>query len=120
MRGQFRTKSLRHVAETGPYFHDGSAATLEDVIQHYNQGGTTEGYPGVKDDLIVPLNLSEGEIADLVEFLEFRTSNFLIWQGAYAEYYVTPTLWPDFDKEELYKALVTYGERNRRYGGVNS
>jgi undecaprenyl diphosphate synthase len=51
---------------------------------------------------------------------EFRTSNFLIWQGAYAEYYVTPTLWPDFDKEELYKALVTYGERNRRYGGVNS
>jgi cytochrome c peroxidase len=73
MRGQFRTKSLRHVAETGPYFHDGSAATLEDVIQHYNQGGTTEGYPGVKDDLIVPLNLSEGEIADLVEFLKSLT-----------------------------------------------
>ncbi len=73
MRGQFRSKSLRHVAETGPYFHDGSAATLEDVIRHYNQGGATEGYPGVKDELIVPLNLSEGESADLVEFLKSLT-----------------------------------------------
>ncbi len=73
MRGQFRTKSLRHVAETGPYFHDGSAATLEDVIRHYNQGGASESYPGVKDELLVPLNLSEGEVADLVEFLKSLT-----------------------------------------------
>lgn len=49
---------------------------------------------------------------------EFRTSNFLLWQAAYAEYYVTPTYWPDFDKEELYKALLTYGQRNRRFGQV--
>lgn len=49
---------------------------------------------------------------------EFRTSNFLLWQGAYAEYYFTPTYWPDFDEAELYKALQTYGQRKRRFGGV--
>jgi undecaprenyl diphosphate synthase len=47
---------------------------------------------------------------------ELRISNFLIWQGAYAEYYATPTYWPDFDKEELYRALVEYSGRERRFG----
>ncbi|MDX1521714.1 MAG: polyprenyl diphosphate synthase [Anaerolineae bacterium] len=50
---------------------------------------------------------------------EFRTSNFLIWQAAYAEYYITPTYWPAFDKDEYYKALETYCQRDRRYGGRN-
>ncbi|MCB0182145.1 MAG: di-trans,poly-cis-decaprenylcistransferase, partial [Anaerolineae bacterium] len=50
---------------------------------------------------------------------EFRTSNFLIWQAAYAEYYITPTYWPDFDKAEYYKALQTFSRRDRRYGGRN-
>ncbi len=47
---------------------------------------------------------------------ELRVSNFLIWQGAYSEYYVTPVYWPDFDKEELRKALIEYGTRKRRFG----
>lgn len=47
---------------------------------------------------------------------ELRVSNFLIWQGAYAEYYATKTYWPDFDKGELYKALLEYGRRTRRFG----
>lgn len=47
---------------------------------------------------------------------EMRISNFLIWQSAYAEYYVTPVLWPDFDKGELYAALRTYSQRERRFG----
>ncbi len=47
---------------------------------------------------------------------EFRLSNFLIWQGAYSEYYRTPTYWPDFDKDEFRKALIEYGQRKRRYG----
>ncbi|GAB4572549.1 MAG: isoprenyl transferase [Anaerolineae bacterium] len=47
---------------------------------------------------------------------ELRISNFLIWQGAYAEYYATPTLWPDFDREELRKALLEYCRRERRFG----
>jgi undecaprenyl diphosphate synthase len=47
---------------------------------------------------------------------EFRTSNFLIWQAAYAEYYVTPTYWPDFDKAAYRQALESYQQRARRYG----
>jgi len=50
---------------------------------------------------------------------EFRTSNFLIWQAAYAEYYITPTYWPDFGKDEYYKALQEFSKRDRRYGGRN-
>lgn len=49
---------------------------------------------------------------------EMRISNFLLWQMAYAEIYVTPTLWPDFDREELYKALLDYQQRERRFGKV--
>jgi undecaprenyl diphosphate synthase len=49
---------------------------------------------------------------------EMRISNFLIWQGAYAEFYVTPSLWPDFDKDEFYKALERYSQRERRFGLV--
>jgi undecaprenyl diphosphate synthase len=51
---------------------------------------------------------------------EFRTSNFMIWQGAYAEYYITPTYWPDFGKDELYEALRSYVKRDRRYGGIKN
>jgi undecaprenyl diphosphate synthase len=50
---------------------------------------------------------------------EMRVSNFLIWQGAYAEFYVIPTLWPDFGKDELYQALVNYNQRERRFGLVS-
>ncbi len=49
---------------------------------------------------------------------EMRVSNFLIWQAAYAEYYVSPTYWPDFDKNELYKALVAFNQRERRFGSL--
>ena len=50
---------------------------------------------------------------------ELRVSNFLIWQGAYSEWYVTSVYWPDFDKEELQKALDTFSQRDRRYGGLS-
>ena len=51
---------------------------------------------------------------------ELRVSNFLIWQPAYSEWYITPTFWPDFDKEEYRRALETYANRDRRYGKVSS
>jgi undecaprenyl diphosphate synthase len=50
---------------------------------------------------------------------ELRVSNFLIWQGAYSEWYVTSVYWPDFNKEEFRKALDTYAKRDRRYGGLS-
>jgi len=49
---------------------------------------------------------------------EWRLSNFMIWQAAYAEYYTTPTYWPDFDEDELDKALIEFNERERRFGRV--
>lgn len=50
---------------------------------------------------------------------EMRTSNFLIWQAAYSEWYVTPIFWPDFDKEELRKAIIVFGQRDRRFGRLS-
>lgn len=49
---------------------------------------------------------------------ELRYSNFLLYQGAYSELYFTKTLWPDFNKKHLYKALKNYQKRNRRFGGL--
>jgi undecaprenyl diphosphate synthase len=51
---------------------------------------------------------------------ELRVSNFLIWQTAYSEWYVTPTFWPDFGHEEYRRALAAFAQRDRRYGKVSS
>ena len=74
----------------------------EAMISHYLY---TDGIPD--PDLIVR---TSGEM---------RLSNFLIWQAAYAELYVTPTLWPDFDREELHKAIISFCKRDRRYGRLS-
>ncbi len=50
---------------------------------------------------------------------EFRLSNYLLWQCAYTEFYVTDVLWPDFNKEELIRAIYDYNKRDRRFGGRN-
>ena len=47
---------------------------------------------------------------------EMRISNFLLWQIAYSEIYITPTLWPDFSKEQFYEAILSYQQRERRFG----
>lgn len=49
---------------------------------------------------------------------EMRISNFLLWQCAYSEFYVTPVLWPDFNEQEFNAALAAYAARDRRFGGV--
>jgi len=49
---------------------------------------------------------------------ELRLSNFLIWQAAYSEYYFTKVLWPDFDSKEIDQALLSYSQRQRRFGGL--
>jgi undecaprenyl diphosphate synthase len=51
---------------------------------------------------------------------EMRVSNFLLWQIAYAELYVTETLWPDFTRTDLLRAVLDYQKRDRRFGGVTS
>lgn len=49
---------------------------------------------------------------------EMRVSNFLLWQIAYSEFYVTDVLWPDFDRYEFLRALIAFQKRDRRFGGV--
>ena len=49
---------------------------------------------------------------------ELRLSNYLLWQLAYSEIYITDCLWPDFDRAELVKAIEAYNKRDRRFGGV--
>ena len=51
---------------------------------------------------------------------EKRISNFLLWQLAYSEIYISEVLWPDFNENEFLKAIVDYQSRNRRFGGIES
>ncbi len=66
--------------------------------------------------------LDEPEIPDVDLFVrssgEQRTSNFLLWQSAYAELVFLDRLWPDFDRRDLWRAIATYADRDRRYGGA--
>jgi len=75
--GAFKTSTLRNIAVTAPYMHDGSIKTLRDVVVHYNNGGVTKLGDPVNDFLsggIRPLNLTDSQIDDLVAFMEALTS----------------------------------------------
>ena len=101
-----------------------------------NYGGRTEILDAVKRALgagVVPQELSEETFSGLLytagqpdpDLLirtsgEMRVSNFLLWQIAYAEIYVTETLWPDFRRRHLLEAVLAYQKRERRYGGITS
>jgi cytochrome c peroxidase len=67
--GAFKTPTLRNVAKTAPYMHDGVYGTLWDVVNHYNFGGATGAYAGTREVTISPLLLDSREVDDLVEFL---------------------------------------------------
>jgi undecaprenyl diphosphate synthase len=92
----------------------------DEIVQAVRQI-VAEGIPADQiDDALISQHMYTGDLPDPDLIIrtsgEFRVSNFLIWQGAYSEYYVTPTYWPDFDKEELAKALDDYAHRKRRFG----
>ncbi|MCU0726781.1 MAG: c-type cytochrome [Planctomycetes bacterium] len=75
--GSFKTPTLRNIAVTAPYFHDGSAKTLKEAVEHYNNGGVTKKDDPVNDFLsggIRPLNLTDQQVDDLVAFMEALTS----------------------------------------------
>jgi cytochrome c peroxidase len=75
--GSFKTSTLRNIAVTAPYMHDGSLKALKDVVVHYNNGGVTKKGERVNDFLsggIRPLELSDQQVSDLVAFLEALTS----------------------------------------------
>ena len=79
LKGAWRTPSLRNVALTAPYMHDGRYATLQDVVWHYSTGGEDAGPEQVGDRAaeIKPLRLTDSEVADLVAFMETLTGRAL-------------------------------------------
>ncbi len=100
-------------------FNYGGRAEIVDAVRRIIQDGVPA--EAVDEELISSYLYTAGlPDPDLIIRTsgEQRVSNFLIWQGAYAEYYITPTYWPDFDKDELYKALVAFNQRERRFGLV--
>lgn len=80
--------------------------------------------PDEIDDSLIESYLSTASIPDPDLIIrtsgEFRISNFLLWQLAYSELFVTKTYWPDFRRNELYKAINSYQKRDRRYGKVKN
>jgi undecaprenyl diphosphate synthase len=137
---------LRHIGDLAP-LSDLLKARIEAAVEltkhndrlvaniAFNYGGRQEITAAVREivrEQIPPEDITEDVVGahlytagqppvDLVIRTsgEFRISNFLLWQSAYAEYYIASVYWPDFDKDEFYQALVTYGERDRRFGGLS-
>lgn len=76
------------------------------------------------NDRLISAHLSTAEVPDPDLIIrtsgEYRISNFLLWQLAYSELYITQTYWPDFRRDELYEAINSYQERDRRYGKVKN
>jgi len=100
-------------------FNYGGRAEILDAVRHIIQDGIP---PEALTEETLSSYMYIGELPDPDLIIrtggEWRLSNFLIWQAAYAEYYTTPTFWPDFDEAELDKALIEYSHRERRFGRV--
>ena len=137
---------LRHIGDLAP-LSDSLKSRIKaaiDLTQHndrlvaniaFNYGGRQEITSAVREIVskqIAPEEITEDLIGahlytagqppvDLIIRTsgEFRISNFLLWQSAYAEYYISSLYWPDFDEDEFYKALVAFGDRDRRFGGLS-
>ena len=94
--------------------------TNMDLLICFNYGGRAELEDAAAAGSI-PENLYAPDVPDVDLLIrtsgEYRLSNFLLWQSAYAELYFTETLWPGFDRVELEKALTDYADRERRFGG---
>jgi undecaprenyl diphosphate synthase len=92
--------------------------TFNQLLQNYEKNGNQ---PSVSEEMISQFLYTSG-IPDPDLLIrtsgEMRISNFLLWQIAYSEIYVTPTFWPDFRRKHLLEAILEYQQRDRRYGGI--
>ena len=101
----------------------GGRAEIADAVQRIAEevkAGRLK--PSGVDERTIARFLDEPDMPDVDLFVrssgEQRTSNFLLWQSAYAEMVFQDTLWPDYDRRHLWQAIQTYAERDRRYGGA--
>ena len=122
-------RKIRHACE---FTRDNSKLILNvafnyggrDEIVHAVRRIVADGVPPEEiDEALLSRYMYTGSLPDPDLIIrtsgEIRFSNFLVWQGAYSEFYFTPVYWPDFDKEELRKALVEYNRRTRRFGMID-
>jgi len=100
-------------------FNYGGRAELVDAIRHIIADGRN---PDAITEELISSYLYTRDLPDPDMVIrtagEMRVSNFLLWQSAYSEYYATPTLWPDFGREDLRQALDSYHRRQRRFGRI--
>jgi len=93
---------------------------VKKIATHVKEGRLD---PTLINDQMIAENLSTAEVPDPDLIIrtsgEYRMSNFLLWQLAYSELYMTEQFWPDFRRDELYKAIDSYQSRDRRFGKVN-
>jgi undecaprenyl diphosphate synthase len=96
----------------------------QEIVDAVKQIALEKVPPDKIDEKLVESHLCTKDVPDVDLLIrtagEQRISNFLLWQSAYAEFYFTPVLWPDFSRAELDKALKAYGSRQRRFGGLDA
>jgi len=125
-------RDVRHELAVGIDRTAGNRGMLFNIALNY--GGRAEIVDAVRRAIesgVSPADLDERRFGELLytagqpdpDLLirtsgEMRVSNFLLWQIAYAEIYVTDTLWPDFRRRHLFEAVLAYQKRERRYGGI--
>ena len=124
-------KLLKKIKETEDYLSDCNTLTFNIA---FNYGGRkeitdsinkilAEGRTSITEDEFQNY-LYQPDIPDPELVIrtsgEFRISNFLLWEIAYSEFYITDTYWPDFDKNEYEKAIEWFNNRERRFGGVDA
>ena len=123
---------VRHELDLGMEKTAGNTGMLFNIALNY--GGRAEIIDAVKRVLAAGINPDDLDERRFAQFLytagqpdpdllirtsgEMRVSNFLLWQIAYSEIWVTETLWPDFRRRHLLEAIVAYQKRDRRYGGI--
>jgi undecaprenyl diphosphate synthase len=102
-------------------FNYGGRSEIVHAVKRIIQDGIT---PDEIDEALVSKYLYTADLPDPDLIIrtggEMRISNFLLWQAAYSEYYITPTLWPDFGPDEIGQALADFSDRERRFGGLRN
>ena len=102
-------------------FNYGGRSEIVHAVKRIIQDGIT---PDEIDEALISKYLYTADLPDPDLIIrtggEMRISNFLLWQAAYSEYYITPTLWPDFDPGEIEQALADFSDRERRFGGLRN
>jgi len=102
----------------------GGRAEIADAVQAISaKVASGQIQPSKITERMIAAHLDEPDMPDVDLFVrssgEQRMSNFLLWQSAYAEFVFLDTLWPDFDRRQLWEACEIYADRNRRYGGAS-